>query len=186
MRKYRRLRTSASAAAFRTPAEVGPCSASAATCSETSSMATFSPTAFWLNQRRLGSAAVQRNVVLRDARHGPVVDDLATFVAPGCVVDLANGQRAGVAGDDAIDQPGGVGTADQVLEQRGHVDERGGVPDGVVFVLVVRFVRADGVKAGPLAEVQALAQRGRPRVHGGSNRHRADYIGSHARTREKN
>ena len=38
-------------------------------------------------------------------------------------------------------------------------------------------VRAHGVEAGPLAEVQALAERRRPRVHGGSNRHRADYIG---------
>src|SRR4029453_16523416 len=89
----------------------------------------------------------------------------------------ATRQRAGVAGDDTIHQLDGIGTADQVLEQRGHIDERGSVPDRVVFVLVVRFVGADGVEAGPLAEVQALAQRSRPRVHGGSNGHRADYIG---------
>ena len=43
-------------------ADVGPCSASAAMPSETSSIWTSIPSAFCRNQRRLGSAAVQRNV----------------------------------------------------------------------------------------------------------------------------
>jgi hypothetical protein len=43
-------------------ADVGPCSAIAATASDTSSIWTFMPSAFWRNQRRLGSAAVQRKV----------------------------------------------------------------------------------------------------------------------------
>ena len=41
-------------------ADMGPCSASAATFSEMSSISTSSPTAFWCSQRRFGSAAVQR------------------------------------------------------------------------------------------------------------------------------
>jgi hypothetical protein len=41
-------------------ADVGPCSASAATLSEMSSIATFSPDEFSVNQRRFGSAAVHR------------------------------------------------------------------------------------------------------------------------------
>ena len=42
-------------------AEVGPCSASAAIASETSSTLTSIPAAFRRNHRRLASAAVQRN-----------------------------------------------------------------------------------------------------------------------------
>ena len=60
--KYLRFSTSASATAFRRRPDVGPCSARAATCSETSSIFTSRPRAFWWNHRRLGSAAVQRYV----------------------------------------------------------------------------------------------------------------------------
>ena len=72
-------------------AEVGPCSASAAICSEMSSIVDVAgPRAFCWNQRRLGSAAVQRYVVLAEPRHRAVVDDLAVLVAPGRVDDLAD------------------------------------------------------------------------------------------------
>ena len=61
-RKYFRPSMSAFATARSSRAEVGPCSASAATSSDMSSIWTFMPAAFWRNQRRLASAAVQRNV----------------------------------------------------------------------------------------------------------------------------
>jgi len=51
---------SASAAHISRRPDVGPCSASAAILSEMSSICTSSPSAFWWNQRMLGSAAVQR------------------------------------------------------------------------------------------------------------------------------
>src|SRR5438046_7141854 len=51
---------SASAASSSTFADIGPCSAKAAVCSEMSSMVTSSAKAFCRNHRRLGSAAVQR------------------------------------------------------------------------------------------------------------------------------
>src|SRR5262249_17225138 len=59
-RKYLRFAMSASAATFSTCPEVGPCSARAAVFSEISSICTSMFRPFCLNQRRLGSAAVQR------------------------------------------------------------------------------------------------------------------------------
>src|SRR5215470_6047869 len=59
-RKYFRFAMLASAATFSNCPEVGPCSASAAVFSEISSICTSMFKPFCLNQRRLGSAAVQR------------------------------------------------------------------------------------------------------------------------------
>src|SRR5688500_1659777 len=58
--KYLSDVTSASATCCMSSPDVGPCTASAATVSDTSSISTSSPAAFCTNQRRLGSAAVQR------------------------------------------------------------------------------------------------------------------------------
>ena len=52
--------TSVSAHEARIARLVGPCSATAAVRSEMSSTLTSRPAAFWVIQRRLGSAAVQR------------------------------------------------------------------------------------------------------------------------------
>src|SRR5439155_11188795 len=65
IRKYFRLAMSvweapASATDLSSLPEVGPCRASAATCSEISEIWTSIFKPFWRNQRRLGSAAVQR------------------------------------------------------------------------------------------------------------------------------
>jgi hypothetical protein len=60
---------------------------------------------------------------------------------------------------DAIDQFGRVFAGDQVFVERRDVDQRSGVADGVVLVLVMHLVDADRVVAGPLAVVQALAKR---------------------------
>jgi hypothetical protein len=60
-RKYFRSDKFASHTCSSRRADVGPCSASAATLSEMSSMPTFKPDEFPVNQRRFGSAAVQRN-----------------------------------------------------------------------------------------------------------------------------
>ena len=88
-----------------------------------------------------------------------VVDDLATLVAPGRVDYLPDRDLRGVARDDAIHQARGVGPADDVLEQRRDVDQRGAVANRGVLVLVVRLVGADRVIPRPLAVVQALAER---------------------------
>ena len=109
--------------------------------------------------------------LLRQPRHRPVVDHLAVLVAPRRVEDLADRHLRHVAGDEPIDEPRGVAPVDQVLEERRDVDQRRGVADGVVLVLVMALVRADGVVAGPLAVVEALAERERALVDGGSDRH---------------
>ena len=109
--------------------------------------------------------------LLRHPRHRAIVDDLAVFVAPRRVVDLADRHLRRVARDDAIDEPHRVGARHAVLEERRDVDQRAGVADGVVFVLVMRLVGADGVVAGPVAIVEALAQLERACVEGGTDRH---------------
>ena len=133
---------------------------------------TFRPDAFSVSQRRFGSAAVQRNACSRQPRHRAIVDDLAVLVAPRRVVDLADAHLRGVARDDAIDEAHRVGAGDAVLVERRDVDQRAGVPDRVVFVLVMRLVGADGVVAGPVAVVEALAQLERARVESGTDGHR--------------
>ena len=74
--------------------DIGPCSASAAICSDMSSTSTSRPAAFWRSHRRLGSAAVQRSAAPPNPRDRPVVDDLPRFVAPRRVPDLADGPSA--------------------------------------------------------------------------------------------
>ena len=85
--------------------------------------------------------------------------DFAFGIAPAAVDDLVDGDFMDVASDDAVDEFGGFAAGHPVFEERGDVDERGGIADGVVFVLVVHFVDADGVIARPLAVVQAFAKR---------------------------
>ena len=130
------------------------------TCSEMSSMRTSRPAAFCVSHLRLGSAAVQRNRSLVEPRHRAIVDHLAALVAPRRVVDLSDA-RAPSASRVMMRSTAAAASrpVSEVLEERRDVDERRGVADGVVFVLVVRFVRADRVVAGPLAIVEALAQR---------------------------
>ena len=112
-------------------------------------------------------------VVFAEAGDGAVVDHFAIWVAPAAVNHLIDGDFVDVARNDAVDEAGGVGTGDAVFEERRNVDERGGIADGVVFVLVVHFVNADGVIAGPFAIVQAFAEGERLFVKGGSDGHEA-------------
>ena len=150
---------SALATARSSRADVGPCSATAAISSETSSIWTFMPRGVLPEpaQARIRGRPAER--LLRQPRHRPVVDHLAVLVAPRRVVDLPDRHLRHVARDQPIHQPRRVGPRHHVLEERRHVDQRGGVADGVVFVLVMALVGADGVIPGPLAIVQALAQR---------------------------
>ena len=110
-------------------------------------------------------------VVFAEARDGAVVDDFAFGIAPAAVDDLVDCDLINVAGDDAVDELGGVASGDAVFEEGRDVDERGGVADGVVLVLVVHFVNADGVIAGPFAIVEAFAEGEGAFVEGGSYWH---------------
>ena len=114
--------------------------------------------------------------VFVEARDGAVVDHLALLVAPAAVDHLAHADLVDVAGDDAVHQLGGVFAGDQVLVERRDVDERGGVADGVVLVLVMHLVDADRVVARPLAVVQAVAERESSLVKCGSDWQRSPSI----------
>src|SRR4029077_1773432 len=96
--------------------------------------------------------------VLVEAGDGAIVNHFALLVAPAAIDYLAGGDFVDVAGDDAVHEPGGVTASDQVFEQGRDVNEGGGVANGVVLVLVVGFVDADGIIAGPFAVVKALAE----------------------------
>ena len=109
--------------------------------------------------------------LLAKPRHGPVIDDLALLVAPRRVDDLSDRQFRRIARDEPIDEPRRVASGDDVFVERRHVDERGRIPNGVVLVLVMRLVRADGVVARPVAVIQALAERERALVERGTDRH---------------
>ena len=170
-RKYFSVSSFRSDAALSTRADVGPCSASAATSSDTSSTVTRSPEAFCRNQRRARIGRRPPEQVVVEPRHRAIVDDLTVFVAPRRVEHLADGHFRDVPGNQAIDQAGGVRTRNQVFEQRRDVDERRRIANRVVLVFVMALVRADRVVARPLAVVQALAEGERAVVHGGANGH---------------
>ena len=89
---------------------------------------------------------------------GAVVDDVAFRVAPAAVDNLIDRDLINVPSDDPVDELGGVLAGDAIFEERGNVDERGRVANGVVFVLVRHFIDADGVIAGPLAIAEAFAE----------------------------
>ncbi len=97
-------------------------------------------------------------IVFAEAGDGAVVDDVALRIAPAAVDDLVDRNFVDVAGDDAVHKFSGVFSGDAIFEERRDVDERGGIANGVVLVLVVHLVNADGVVAGPLAIVEAFAE----------------------------
>src|SRR5262245_55072720 len=90
-------------------------------------------------------------------RNGAVVNDLSLLIAPGRVDHLSNRNSSHIAGDDAIHKPRRVGAADPVLEKRRDVNQCRRVSYRVVLMLMMRFICADGVVAGPFAIVQTLA-----------------------------
>ena len=153
---------SASATARSSAADVGPWSASAATCSQMSSTVT--------SGRRRSAGAIAgwgrpRSSATSSRRASSLCRRRSPFRARRTRACRSPARRATFVTSRVItpvDQPRGVRPGDQVLVERRDVDERRGVADGVVLVLVVRLVRADGVVAGPLAVVR-LSQSGRVR-----------------------
>ena len=104
----------------------------------------------------VGGGPAERAVV--EVMNRPVVDDLAVFVAPRRVVDLARLQFRRVAGDDPIDESERVGTRDFVLVERADVDERRGLADRVVLDVVSIGIDRRRVIAAPLPPL-LLARR---------------------------
>ena len=96
--------------------------------------------------------------VFFETRNGAVVDDLALFIAPAAINDLAHFDFVDIARDNAVHEACRVLAGDQILVKRRDVDERGRVANGVVLVLMMHFIHADGVVARPLAIVQAVAK----------------------------
>src|SRR5262249_15898684 len=93
-----------------------------------------------------------------------------------CVDNLPDANFLQIARDDPIHETRGVSSGDPVFVERGNVDHRGGITNRVVLVLVMRFVCADGVVAGPLAIIQTFAQRESPVMKGCPNRDKANIM----------
>ena len=104
-----------------------------------------------------------------EARDGAVVDDFAILIAPAGIDHLANGDFIDVARDDAVHQFGRILAGDQIFVEWRNINQSAGVADGVVLVLVMHFVHADGVVSRPLAVIQALAEGERSIVKCSSN-----------------
>ena len=142
--KYLRFSMSASAIALQQPARrSAPAARARRPASEMSSISTSRPSGVLLEpaQARVGRRPAVD--VLLQARDGAVVDDLAVLVAPGRVDDRADAttlrrSRVTIRSTSRVaslpDEP--------VLEERRDVDQRRGVADRVVLVLVVRLVGA--------------------------------------------
>src|SRR5262249_15011129 len=64
-----------------------------------------------------------------------------------------------VAGDDVVEQPAGVPSRDEVLEQRRHVEQRCRVAYRVVLTVARQLVRARHDIAGPAPPGLPLRQR---------------------------
>ena len=108
--------------------------------------------------------------VFFEARDRAIVDDLAIFIAPAGIDHLPHRDFVDVARDHAIHQFGRILAGDQILVERRDIDQRAGVADRVVLVLVVHFIHADRVVSRPLAVIQAMAERERSLVKCSSDR----------------
>src|SRR5215472_15317639 len=98
-------------------------------------------------------------LILLEAGDGAVVDDHPLLVTPAAVDHLARLHLVDVARDHAVHQLGGVLARDDVLVQRRDIDQRRRIANRVVLMLVMHLVGAYRVVTGPLAIIQAVAQR---------------------------
>src|SRR6267143_4283456 len=103
----------------------------------------------------------------------PVVDRLASTVAPRRVVDVPLSELLRVAGHDRIDKREGVLPADAVLVERRDVDQSRRMADRMVLHLGDERVRGSREVPGPSAPRPAFTQGGRPRVEWRSSAHDA-------------
>ena len=110
-------------------------------------------------------------LVFAEARDGAVVNDFSFRIAPAAIDDLIEGDFVDIACDDAVDELRSVAAGDVIFEERRDVDERDGIADGVVFVLMSHLINADGIVARPFAIAQAFAQRQGAFMKGSSDRH---------------
>ena len=100
-----------------------------------------------------------------------VIDDLAVLVAPGRVVDRPDLELRRVPGDHAVDEPHRIRPRHEVLVERRHVEQRGGLTDGVVLDVVRVGVGARGEVARPLAPLHLAIEWGGPWMERRSDAH---------------
>ena len=76
---------------------------------------------------------------------------------PACVGDLSHFHLEDIARSDAMQQRRRIFSLDDVLHQRGDIDQRGRIANGPILAVEHMLVRADDKVARPLAPVLRLA-----------------------------
>src|SRR3989449_7860082 len=87
-----------------------------------------------------------------------VVDRLAAFIAPRCVVDLSLREFRSIARDDLVHEVQGILPVDAVLVERRNIEQSRGVADRVILHLWNEGVRRGGKITGPSSPFPAVAQ----------------------------
>ena len=83
--------------------------------------------------------------MLVETRNRTVIDHLSIVVAPTTVSRLADLELGDVPHRNTRQKRGGIRPHDLVLEERGNIDDAGGMADGVVFAVDVGVIRANRV-----------------------------------------
>ncbi len=169
LRKYLRFGMSASATLFSNLADAGPCSASAAVLLGDILDLNIHVHAALPEPAQAGIGRRPAIFVFFEPRNRAIVNHLAIFITPAGINHLANRYFIDVARDHAIDEPGRILARDQIFIKRRDINQRAGITDRVVLVLVVHLIHAHRVVARPLAIIQAVAECKRSLVKRGSD-----------------
>jgi len=85
---------------------------------------------------------MKAKMILRQAKHGAVLDDGPIVLAETSVKSLTDRAFGYVPRHHAIDQPKRVFASDVVLVKRRDIDQSRRIADGVILVIVHHIVRA--------------------------------------------
>src|SRR3954452_16196730 len=110
-------------------------------------------------------------MILSQAKNGPVLNDFTFAVAQATVNRLTHGAFAGVPGNDSVDKLQSISATHIVFEQWRYVDQARCVSDGVIFVVVDNVIGARSEIPGPRAPTLAYTERGSAGMKGSSDRH---------------
>ena len=93
---------------------------------------------------------------VREQRNGAVIEHATGLIAPRGVDDLHRLDAIRAAGDDAVNELGGIGAGQAVLAHRGDVEEGGREADRMVFQVVRWEIRVGDEEARPVAPAAGL------------------------------
>jgi hypothetical protein len=96
--------------------------------------------------------------ILVKAKDRSILNHFTLPIAPTRVDRLIHRAFCGIPRDHTVHEPECVPTLHFVFEERRYVDQTGGISDGMVFWLVLDFIRARDKITGPVPPIVAHAQ----------------------------